>query len=78
MAAGQGRLPYKKIFLLYRKPSSQCEFFTVKEDQDGYLAYCRVLDGYLTMYSVSKCERYWQSCPYRRIGLQIESPPERG
>lgn len=77
MAAGSAKLPYKKIFLLYRKPASKCEFFEVKEDQEGYLAYCRVLNRYLTMYAVAKCEKYWQTCPYRKIGLQIESPPER-
>lgn len=75
MSAGTGRLPYKKIFLMHRKPSSQCEFFEVKGDQEGFLAYCRVLGRYLTAHSVSRCEKYWQSCPYRRLGLQMESAP---
>lgn len=76
--AGRGKLPYKKIFLLSRKPSSQCEFFKVEEDEEGYLAYCKVLGRYLTAYAVAKCEKHWQTCPYRKMGLQIESPPESG
>ncbi len=62
------RLPFKKIFLLPSKPSSGCPFLEVEETREGYLARCRVLDRYLTKYAVARCERYWESCPFRRIG----------
>ena len=76
MSASPQRLPYKKIFVVHVRPSSRCEFFEVKEDpkEGGYYAYCRVLGRFLTSYAIVKCERYWEKCPYRRIGLQIESP----
>jgi hypothetical protein len=61
---------YPKIFALPRKPSSGCEFFKVEKTGDGsYVARCLILDRYLTIFQVEKCERYWQTCPYRRFGV---------
>lgn len=63
---------YPKIFALTRKPSSKCEFFQVEKSGDGaYVARCAVLDRYLTIFQVEKCEKYWTTCPYRRFGASI-------
>jgi hypothetical protein len=62
---------YAPIFAIYHKPSSGCPFFTVKEKEGYYLAYCSVLERYLTRDQAIKCENYWKSCPYRRIGEQM-------
>ncbi|MEB3816421.1 MAG: hypothetical protein LRS46_00550 [Desulfurococcales archaeon] len=60
---------FPEIFLLGRKPSSQCEYFKVEKTSEGrYAAYCEVLGRYLTVYQVEKCEKYWRTCPYRRFG----------
>jgi hypothetical protein len=61
---------YPSIFVLERKPSSDCEFFKVEKTQEGlYVAYCEVLGRYLTKFQVEKCERAWKTCPYRRFGV---------
>jgi hypothetical protein len=62
---------YKVIFAIYHKPSSGCPFFEVKEKEGYYLAYCKVLERYLTRDQVIKCENYWKTCPYKRIGEQM-------
>jgi hypothetical protein len=67
---------YKAIFAIYHKPSSGCEFFEVEEREGYYFAYCRVLQRYLTKDSAIKCESYWKTCPFRRIGLQMEEVEE--
>ncbi|MEB2836616.1 MAG: hypothetical protein GSR80_001787 [Desulfurococcales archaeon] len=63
---------YPRIFLLNRKPSSECEYFEVEKTSEGlYVAYCRVLGRYLTLYQVEKCEKAWKTCPYRRFGVTV-------
>ena len=62
---------YLAIFQVYHKPSSGCEFFEVREKEGSYLAYCKVLDRYLTRDQVFKCENYWKTCPFRKIGLRM-------
>jgi hypothetical protein len=63
---------FPKIYMLPKKPESACEFLEVEETKEGfYLARCKVLDRYLTVYQVMKCERFWKTCPYRKFGLQF-------
>jgi len=63
---------YPKIFSLTRRPSSGCEFLEVEKSGDGaYVARCKVLDRYLTVFQVEKCEKYWRSCPFRRFGALV-------
>ncbi|MCE4627917.1 MAG: hypothetical protein F7C34_02045 [Desulfurococcales archaeon] len=70
--AKRGREPmYKTIFAVYHKPQSECQFFEVQEKEGYYLARCRVLERYLTTDQVIKCENYWRTCPFRRIGEQM-------
>ncbi len=65
----RGRRPlYIKIHALYQRPKSGCEYFVVEEGEGYYLAYCKVLERYLTSDQALKCERLWQSCPFRRFG----------
>ncbi len=72
--SGRFGKPLMLIHPLNRQPSSQCEFFVVEVDESGsYLGACKVLGRYLTRYEVPLCEKYWQDCPYRKIGLIIES-----
>ncbi len=63
---------YVKIHALYQKPRSGCEYFEVEEEEGYYLARCRILDRYLTRDQALKCEKYWQTCPYRRFGEFLE------
>ena len=62
---------YKPIHVLYGKPKSGCEFFKVVEEGGSYMAMCTVLGRYLTKDEVIKCENYWKSCPFRRMGEQM-------
>ncbi len=62
---------YKAVYAVYHKPSSGCQFFEVEEKEGYFLVYCRVLERYLTRDQVIKCENYWRSCPFRRIGEQM-------
>ncbi len=62
---------YKPIHVLYRRPSSGCEFFEVIEESGYYMVRCRVLGRLLISDAVIKCENYWKTCPFRRIGLQM-------
>ncbi len=65
--------PYKPIHLLTRRPKSNCPFFKVYEYAGGYLAFCKVLNRLLTKSEAAKCEKYWQTCPFYKIGLQQEN-----
>ncbi len=72
--SGRFGKPLLLIHSLKSKPDSGCEFFVIEEDESGaYLAACKVLNRYLTRYEVPLCEKYWKDCPYRKIGLTIES-----
>jgi len=64
---------FTQIFAIYHKPNSGCEFFEAREKEGYYLVYCKVLERFLPRDHVIKCENYWKSCPYRRIGLQMTS-----
>lgn len=33
------------------------------------IAYCNILDRYLTKYEVYLCNKYWKECPYRSLGI---------
>ena len=55
-----------------------CPHFTVDRHESGlYVAYCRVLNRFLTKYEVQLCRDHWKRCPYRkyhpqpRIGEEI-------
>lgn len=78
VAKRRGGQIYKPIHLLYMKPKSQCEFFYYEEESGSYIAYCRVLGRALTRDEAIKCENYWRTCPYRRIGLQMEESESGG
>ena len=72
--SGKYGRPLLLIHSLKKCPKSDCEFFVVEEDESGaYLAACNVLRRYLTRYEVPLCENHWKDCPYRRIGITIES-----
>ncbi|MEB3846518.1 MAG: hypothetical protein GSR74_00915 [Desulfurococcales archaeon] len=73
----KGQVIYKPIHTLYARPSSECEFFRVVEEGGSYMAMCMVLGRYLTRDEVVKCENYWKTCPYRKIGKRMmeESNP---
>jgi len=53
---------------LFNKPlKSQCEKFIVIPEQGGYITYCGVLNRYLTIYEAELCEKYYQTCPLRKL-----------
>ena len=60
---------FPAIYVIHRRPASECSFFRVEEGEGGYMAYCKVLERYLTRSEIPKCERYWKECPYRRLAL---------
>ncbi len=63
--------PYPPIHLLEQRPSGECPFMKVYEYSGGFLAYCVILERLLTRSEVETCEKYWRSCPIRRIGLMV-------
>jgi len=67
---------YKPIHALYRRPKSECRFFEVIEETGHYMVRCNVLERILIKEAVVKCEEYWQTCPFRKIGLQMEGEEE--
>ncbi|WP_153801405.1 hypothetical protein [Hyperthermus butylicus] len=62
--------PYKPIHLITHRPRSGCPFFKVYEYAGGYLVVCQVLNRLLTKSEATKCEKYWQTCPFYRLGMQ--------
>lgn len=53
---------------LFNKPlKSLCEKFIVIPEQGGYTTYCGVLNRYLTIYEAETCEKYYQTCPLRKL-----------
>jgi len=70
------RPSYTPVFAIYHRPSSGCEFFEYEEAEGYYLAYCKVLQRYLTRDAALKCENYWKTCPFRKIGLQMAEEKE--
>jgi len=73
---GSTILIYRPIHAVYRRPKSSCEFFEVIEESGFYMVKCNVLERILINDAVPKCEEYWQTCPFRRIGLQMEGEEE--
>lgn len=73
MASGE-QLPkkvfYINIYQLNYKPSSGCEFFESYEVGGSYIAYCKVLESYITRSKVHKCETLFKDCPFRRVGIK--------
>ncbi|MEB3755428.1 MAG: hypothetical protein GSR79_01005 [Desulfurococcales archaeon] len=54
--------------LLEIKPKSDCPFFEVHEEGDGYIAICKVQGRALTRHEARLCEEYWEKCPFKRYG----------
>jgi hypothetical protein len=67
------KVMFPVIYALHYKPTSQCEFFKVVEREGYYMGWCEALERYIVRSSVYKCERYWQTCPFRRSALQVQS-----
>ncbi len=63
--------PLALLHAIRQKPSSECEYFEVKDTGEHYLAGCKVLRRYLTIYEVDLCNKYWRECPYRRIEKSV-------
>ena len=62
---------FTPIYAVYHKPESGCEFFKPREREGYYIVECLVLERLLTKDHVIKCENYWKTCPFRKIGLQM-------
>jgi len=70
------KIIYPVIYALYYKPSSGCEFFRVREGEGYYIAWCDATERPIIRSSVYKCERFWQSCPFRKSALQTTQASE--
>lgn len=50
---------------------SECPFYEIKQlDENACIAKCAFLDKHLTQSSVEKCIRYWDKCPFYRMGAE--------
>ncbi|BEP17605.1 hypothetical protein PYJP_09570 [Pyrofollis japonicus] len=65
--------PYTAIHLLSTRPRSECPFMRVYNYGGGYLAFCEVLNRLLTRSEVTKCERYWSTCPFYKMGIKART-----
>ena len=65
--------PYPAIHLLSSKPRSDCTFIKIYTYGGGYLAYCTVLNRLLTRSEVARCEKYWSTCPFYKLGLRSKT-----
>jgi hypothetical protein len=67
------KIMFPIIYTLHYKPSSECEFFKVLEREGYYIGWCGVLERPVVKSSIYKCERYWQTCPFRRSAQALPS-----
>lgn len=58
---------YTPIHALPPHLECQCPECVVTDDNGIKVAYCRILDRYLTRYEVYICSRHWKECPYRHL-----------
>ncbi len=65
---------YPQIFAIKDVSSyrSDCQFYEIrnveiKRDVIINVAYCKILNRYLTIYEATYCVRYWDKCPYRAV-----------
>lgn len=64
--------PLLLIHSLSKKPQCNCEFLVIIQHESGaYIAGCKVLCRYLTRYEVKLCEKKWQECPFRKVGIKL-------
>ena len=75
-AIAQQLRPYPPIHLLHSKPRSRCPFIKIYDYSGGYLAQCQVLGRLLTRSEAERCEKYWSSCPFYRVGLHQRTAEE--
>ncbi|MGC9209741.1 MAG: hypothetical protein ACP5FT_00490 [Acidilobus sp.] len=71
------KIYYPDIYQLAYRPSSKCEFFEVYDLGGTYVAYCKVLESYIVKSKVSRCEKLYETCPFRRVGLKTIGPKEQ-
>ncbi len=67
--------PYPPIHLLDQRPLAECPYMKVYEYSGGYLAYCVALERLLTRSEVEVCEKYWRTCPMRKLAASIGRTP---
>jgi hypothetical protein len=62
---------YLPIHVIPCSYNSECPFYEIKQVGENIcVARCVYLDKYLTRSSVEKCIKYWQKCPYYRMGSE--------
>ncbi|AFZ71047.1 hypothetical protein Calag_1338 [Caldisphaera lagunensis DSM 15908] len=64
------KIVFPEIHAVTYKPKSECEFFSVIEKEGSYYAKCKFLDSMITKSKISKCEKDYKTCPYRKLGLK--------
>ncbi|WP_233418014.1 hypothetical protein [Desulfurococcus amylolyticus] len=72
MESGKPREIYIPIHALptcsLTDPCPNIELISFEKDGEKYcVAYCKVLERYLTRSTVRKCETLWRSCPFARM-----------
>ncbi|MGC9114700.1 MAG: hypothetical protein ACP5HH_01655 [Fervidicoccaceae archaeon] len=71
--SGDGILLDKKpdplLNVLEKPPKEVCPLMRVAKAERGYVAYCSVLDRFLTRYEVSLCEQGYHRCPLKKIAF---------
>ncbi|QGA69601.1 hypothetical protein [Sulfolobus sp. E11-6] len=55
---------YPKISIL-EEVVSECDYFRIVKNEQGYLAYCSVLRRILTISQTNNCAQFWSKCPMR-------------
>lgn len=59
---------YAPIHALPPQLECQCPECEISSTENGIrVAYCKILDRYLTKYEAYECSRYWKDCPYRYL-----------
>ena len=57
---------YLPIHAIPPQLDNSCPECEISATENGIkIAYCKVLDRYITRYEAYICNRYWKECPYR-------------
>nr|WP_236748953.1 hypothetical protein [Acidianus manzaensis] len=58
---------YPKVNLIQENIDSGCEFFQLMRMENGFIAYCKILDRIITESQAKQCHANWDKCPLRNL-----------
>lgn len=56
---------YPKVNLIQETMDSGCEFFQLMKTENGFIAFCNILNRIIAESQAKRCSLYWEKCPLR-------------